>query len=272
MLKSRRRRNMSRRADRPLGRTYPLKWVVAGLVAVGALLIGGPWLVLWIVDGSTPSTLTLPAADGVAKGPLQPGPVTGTWTVVAGSQAGYRVEELLFGASHTAVGRTSKVTGGMVISGTEVTAADFSVDVASVTSDQGARDYQFRQFIMDAADYPKATFRLTEPISLGSVPDVGRIVKVPATGALTMRGVSRSVSFTLSAERLSSTQIDVNAEIPVTFARWHIPNPSFAVAKVGDTGTVEVLLDMALTGADGRPVAPVPAPSSTTTVFTPGQF
>jgi hypothetical protein len=38
--------------------------------------------------------------------------------------------------------------------------------------------------------------------------------------------------------------IDVNAEIPVTFSRWRIPNPSFVVAKVGDGGTVEVLLHL----------------------------
>jgi len=54
--------------------------------------------------------LGLPTASGVGNGPVVAGPVSGAWTVTTGSQAGYRVQEILFGQSHTAVGRTSKVT------------------------------------------------------------------------------------------------------------------------------------------------------------------
>jgi polyisoprenoid-binding protein YceI len=139
------------------------------------------------------------------------------------------------------VGRTTNVSGGMVISGTEVTAADFSVDLKSIKSDQGARDVQFNGFIMKTYDYPTATFRLTEPIQLGSIPPIGQQIHQTATGNLHMRGITQPVTFTLEAERLGNT-IEVNAEIPIVFSRWHIPNPSFAVAQVGNTGTLEVLL------------------------------
>ena len=241
-----RRRN---RSDRPLGRTYPLKWVVVALVATALVLIGGPYLFFAIFEGSTPGRLHLPPAAGVTSGPLQPGPVSGTWQIGAGSIAGYRVNEILFGQTHTAVGRTTHVTGGMVISGTEVTAADFTVELATVHSDQGSRDAQFRGFIMDTADYPHASFRLTSPIQLGSVPDVGHPISVPAVGDLTMRGIRRSITFTLAAERVSSDSIAVNAEIPIKLSEWHIPNPSFAVAQVGSGGTLEVLLQLVRSGS-----------------------
>ena len=224
-------------------RTYPLKWVIVGLVALAALLIGGPYFFFNVIEGKAPGKLQLPAADGVSSGPVAPGPVSGTWTVGAGSVAGYRVHEVLLGQSHTAVGRTSKVTGGLVISGTEVTAADFTVDMASVRSDTRSRDAQFSGFIMQTYNYPHGSFRLTSPIQLGSVPAVGQKVSVPATGDLTLRGVTRPVTFTLNAERLQGA-IDINAEIPVTFSLWHIPNPSFAVAELGKTGTIEVLLHL----------------------------
>lgn len=267
-----RRQRRRRRPDRPVGKTYPLKWVVVALAAAAALLIGGPYVFFDLIEGSPPARLHLPAAAGVAAGPLAPGPVSGTWVVSTGSLAGYRVHEDLFGQSHTAVGRTSKVTGGMVISGTEVTAADFTVNMASVTSDQGARDVQFRGYIMDTASHPNGTFRLTSPIQLGSIPPIGKQITVQAVGDLTLRGVRRSVTFALRAERVAPDSIDVNAEIPIKFSLWHIPNPSFAVAKVGNSGTVEVLLHLVAADAQGKPLHPVPPTAPTTTVYTPGSF
>jgi polyisoprenoid-binding protein YceI len=153
------------------------------------------------------------------------------------------VEEVLFGQHHTAVGRTGQVTGSLVISGTVVTAADFTVDLASVKSDQGSRDAQFRGFIMETYAHPNGGFRLTEPIQLGSVPAPGQPVGEQATGDLTLRGVTRQVTFSLPAER-SAGGVDVSAAIPITFSLWHIPNPSFAVAQLGSTGTIEVLLHL----------------------------
>lgn len=269
-MRQRRRPIKRRRPDRPVGRTYPLKWVVVALAVTAAVLIGGPYLFFAVFEGSPPGQLHLPPADGVASGPLQPGPVTGTWVIGPGSIAGYRVHEILFGQSHTAVGRTSQVSGGIVISGTEVTAADFTVDMASVKSDQGARDYQFRGFIMETSDYPHATFQLTSPIRLAGVPDVGRTITQQAVGDLTLRGQKRSITFTLSAERLGADAIDVNAEIPITLSEWHIPNPSFAVAQVGKSGILEVLLSLVPATAAGKPLHPSAATVPTTTVYVPG--
>ena len=261
------------RPDRPPKRLYPMKWVVAALAATAVLLIGGPYFYFYVIEGSAPARLHLPPANGVIQGPLAAGPVSGNWVVVStGSVAGYRVQELLFGQSHTAVGRTSKVSGGMVISGSEVTAADFSVDMSSVRSDQGARDAQFRGFIMRTADHPHASFHLTVPIRLGQVPQVGRPVSAPVVGDLTLRGVTRSISFTVNAERMSDSSLDINAEITIKFSDWHIPNPSFAVARVGSTGTLEVLLHLVRADAQGRPLQPVPKIAPTTTVYRPGSF
>lgn len=206
-------------------------------------MIGGPYFFFNVIEGSSPGKLHLPSASGASTSAVVPGPVSGRWKVGTGSIAGYRVKEDLLGQHHTAVGRTSKVTGGIVISGTEVTAADFTVDMASVRSNTRSRDAQFTGFIMDTADHPHGSFRLARPIQLGAVPSVGHRISVPAAGDLTLRGVTRPVTFTLQAERLAGA-IDVNAEIPITFSKWHIPNPSFAVAQVGSVGTVEVLLHL----------------------------
>jgi polyisoprenoid-binding protein YceI len=171
--------------------------------------------------------------------------ISGTWDVAPGSLAGFRVPETLFGQHHTAVGRTSKVTGGITISGTTVNAADFTVDMKSVTTDAAGRNVAFHNFILKTGTYPTATFRLVHPIRLGAHPPAaGEVLTGHAVGAFTLLGVTRNVDFTLRAERLAGNRVDVSALIPIHFAHWSIPNPSFAIAKVGSSGNIEVLLKL----------------------------
>ncbi len=217
-----------------------IKWVVGAVGGLAVLAVAGPAFFFHVVEGNPPARLSLPPALDAA-GPLVAGPVTGTWRVSTGSQAGYRVDEILLGQHHTAVGRTSKVNGGVIISGTTVTAADFSVDLGSVKSDQPSRDAQFDGYIMKTYAHPNGNFRLTQPIQLGQIPPPGQIITAEATGQLTLRGTTRTVTFALKAERVGAS-LDINAEIPITFSLWHIPNPSFAVTEVGKTGVIEVLL------------------------------
>lgn len=91
----------------------------------------------------------------------QRAPRRSRWTAGSGSEAGYRVDEILFGQNATAVGRTSGVEGEMTISGTTVEAATVTVDMASVSSDESRRDNQFRGRIMAVGTYPTATFTLS---------------------------------------------------------------------------------------------------------------
>jgi polyisoprenoid-binding protein YceI len=128
----------------------------------------------------------------------------GTWNVGTGSIAGYRVQEVLLGQSATAVGRTSKIWGSLTIAASTVTKGNFTVDMASVVSDQSQRNAHFDGPIMDVSQYPAATLTLTSPIALGSIPANGVVQRYDATGALDMDGTTRTVSFTVCrAERES---------------------------------------------------------------------
>lgn len=226
-------------------RRHPgIEWLMAAIAMVIAAVVLGPFLFFHVVEGKAPSRLSLPVASKAsASGATTPGPVSGAWKVGAGSQAGYRVQEVLFGQKHTAVGRTSQVSGRIDVSGSTVTTGDFTVQMATVKSDQAGRNNKFSGYIMDTSAYPTGTFRLTQPIKLGSVPAVGKVITAQATGALTLRGHTRTITFPIHAERTADA-IDVNADIPLTFGLWHIPNPSFAIAQVGKTGTLEVLLHL----------------------------
>src|SRR6202021_687881 len=97
-----------------------------------------------------------------------------------------------------------KVWGSLAIAGSTVTKGTFTVDMASVKSDQSQRNARFDGPIMDVSRYPTATFTLTAPIDLSSVPVSGANTQYMASGTLDLHGVSRVVTFPLQVQRQGS--------------------------------------------------------------------
>jgi polyisoprenoid-binding protein YceI len=221
--------------------------VLVAAAAVVVLAVGVPFAYIHFIEGPAPAPLGLngtasPSTAISGSGQGTDTPLPGTWAVAAGSRAGYRVNEVLAGQNNVAVGRTSSVAGHLTITSTAVTAGAFTVKMATIHSDQSQRDAQFDGRIMDVATYPTGTFTLTRSISLAPVPATGKIMTYHATGNLTLHGRTRPVTFSLSAQR-TATQIRVSGSIPVTFADWDIPNPSFAgFVTTQDHGVLEFLL------------------------------
>jgi polyisoprenoid-binding protein YceI len=241
------------------------KWIVRIVVlAVAAVVLVYGGILLWTKVINPPedelstddlsaaldaTTTVAPLPDDAASTTIAPpstaapadGDVSGTWNATGESTLGYRVKEVLGGVDTEGVGRTNAVTGSLVIDGTTVTAADFSVEVATITSDSSRRDGQVNGRIMDTATYPNATFVLTSPIELGAIPADGEQITVDATGDLTLRGTTNQVTFPLTAE-YANGRIGVFGNIPIVFPEYGIPNPSNGFAVVGDEGLLEFVL------------------------------
>ena len=213
------------------------------------LVVGGPFFYIHVIEGKAPAPLKLGATTGpsttiVTGASSAPVTIDGTWKISAGTVVGYRVNEVLFGQNNTAVGRTSAVTGSLVLQGNQVRAASFTADLTKVSSDRSQRDNQFQGRIMDTSSFPTATFNLTKPIALASAPTNGNTFTAQATGNLTMHGTTRSVTFTVTG-KLSGATAQVTGSIPVVFADWNIPSPSFGPVSTDDHGTMEFLLNLA---------------------------
>jgi len=241
-----------------------LRWLIGAIVVLVVLGVGGPFVYIHFFNGSTPAALSLPTASSSASssagGTNHNNPsgtaaastaasasLAGTYSVGSGSVVGYRVNEVLLGQSTTAVGRTTSVTGHLTITGTTATAATFSVPMATVHSDKSQRDSQFDGRIMDVAQYPTGTFTLTSPIDLAPLPATGVIKSYTATGKLTLHGATRTVTFTLTAERSTAkdggAQIEVVGHIPVLFSDYNVQNPSVGgFVTTQDNGLLEFLL------------------------------
>jgi polyisoprenoid-binding protein YceI len=222
------------------------RWLVGAIAAVVVLVVGGPFVYIHFIEGKAPAPLALSTAGSSAATSTTTATggvvvLNGAWKVSSGSQAGYRIKETLFGQSNTAVGRTSAVSGTITLSGTTVSAGSLSVDMTKVSSDRSQRDGQFQNRIMDTATYPTATFVLSQPIQLGTVPADGVLVTAKATGNLMLHGTTRPVTFQVSARRSGAT-IEVSGSIPITFADYQISNPSGGPATTEDHGILEFLL------------------------------
>ena len=260
-------------ADATTGRSPKrwILWIAIGIVAVVALFFGAIFVYANFINDS-PSALdetdlsnalgtTTPAADAAstiastdgtdttAAGTTptsEPPPPTadgfdGDWVPTTASEFGYRVEEVLAGVNTTAVGRGNEIDGLLTIDGTTATVVDVVVQIESITSDDSRRDGQFTGRIMNAAEFPTAEFRLTEPIDFGRIPTGDEQITAAATGELTLRGVTNPVVFDVTAQTTGG-RIGVLGSIPVDFADYGIENPSFGAIKTEDSGLVEFVL------------------------------
>jgi polyisoprenoid-binding protein YceI len=225
-----------------------LRWVLIGAGVLVVAAIAGPFIYINFIRDDAPepfslsqvTTTTADDTEGTNTTSVADG-VDGTWTIGSGSEAGYRAKEILFGQDADTAGRTNAVTGTIEMSDSTVEAGSFSVDMASVASDEDRRDNQFRGRIMDVATYPTSTFTLTSPIELDSVPAVGEQITVTAQGDLTVRGTTKAVTVDLNARRDADALV-VQGSIPIVWAEWGVPDPSFGPAQVADNGQIEFLL------------------------------
>jgi polyisoprenoid-binding protein YceI len=224
--------------------------VVVGILALVGIAAGA--FGLWYILIGTPSpAAAVPVIPAGASVPA-PASLDGSWQVstslgsmndFSSSWVGYRVQEQLAGVGgHTAVGRTPKVTGSLTLAGSTVSAVSITADLTVLASDSAQRDDQLRRQSIQTDTFPTATFTLSQPIALGSLPADGATVSATATGDLTIHGATKSVQISIQAQRRGGI-IAVAGSIPIVFGDYGFQGPSsFAVVSVNDHGIMELHL------------------------------
>lgn len=231
-----------------------------GLLAGGALLvvaaIAGFW---WFTSRDAPEEATLDKAvagidsKGSGDSAGKAGPADGTWKIdtttgefdyetATGTFVGFRIkEELARLGSATAVGRTGQVDGSITIADNTLTAADFSVDMGSITTNDVRRDNKV-QGALEIREFPKATFKLTSVVPLGSNPTDGATIDVVAKGDLMIHGKTRATEMPLKAKYVDGT-IAVVGSTDIKFSDFGVEVPhSPVVLSVEDHGKLELQL------------------------------
>jgi polyisoprenoid-binding protein YceI len=227
--------------------------LVVVVVAIGAAFW---WFVL---RTDAPEELSLDGGDREAPSTTGTAPETldGTWTVQDGGEttAGFRIDVSYANGlvGHTAVGRSTGVTGSMTLSGTEISSGSFTVDMTAIefTDDPGLpvarRASAIRTQGLETERFPEGSFELTEPIALGSIPAEGETVTATATGELTLHGVTQSVTFEVEARLEGAVIRVVTADpVPIVLSDFEIAEPRApVVASVADEGSFEFLIELA---------------------------
>lgn len=230
--------------------------VVIGVAVVLVVALAAGGFALWQAFGGTappPVALnSVSASAGPTASSSTGGGLDGTWAIDAtsgslaegtSSFAGYRVKEELAGTgANTAVGRTQNVSGSMMIDGTAITAMQVAVDMTTLQSDDSRRDERLRTDGLQTDQFPTATFTLTQPIEVGSVPKERQTIQAVAVGDLTLHGVTRSVRVSIQAQR-NGDEIEAIGSVDVALTDYGIQAPTgFLVLSIANTGTIELHL------------------------------
>ena len=203
-----------------------------------------------------PATTTEPAASASADAGASTDPATGgdgdiagTWTAVAGSEAGYRVREQLanFDAETDAVGRTSDVTGSITLvaagDGAQLTEGSIEIDTTTIASDEDRRDNRMRDEGLQTDEYPTATFVVTAPVDIPAAALAGTPTDVTLVGDLTLHGVTKPVEIPAQAQ-LANGQIQVAGSLTFPLSDFGIvaPNVGGFIVSIADEGALEFLV------------------------------
>jgi polyisoprenoid-binding protein YceI len=199
---------------------------------------------------SDPSAATATgSAVAAPSGGTADGSVAGTWTIVTGSEAGYRVREQLANlpAESDAVGRTSDVTGTITVvevgDGAQLTAGQINVDTTTIQSNEDRRDNRLRNEGLQTDQFPTATFTLTQPVDVPAAALAGTASDVTLVGDLTLHGVTKPVQIPAKAV-LAGGQVQVSGSLAFALSDFGITTPNVGgfIVSIADQGAMEFLV------------------------------
>ncbi|MEO9254666.1 MAG: YceI family protein [Tepidiformaceae bacterium] len=188
---------------------------------------------------AAPSVVASTAANGDSTS------LPGTWTpdTTQANFLGYRVvEDLVRIGANTAVGRTSAVTGKVVIAGDSVTSGTITADLTQLKSDSNMRDGQLRNQAIQTSQFPNATFELSQPVALDASLAAGQQISTTLNGKFTLHGVTKDIAIPAQAQ-LKNGLLVVVGSIDIKFSDYNVSKPNGnSVISIEDHGVMEFQL------------------------------
>ena len=202
---------------------------------------------------AVPTTAPEPAEESVSE--AAPAGVRTFVVVPEESQASYIVDEEFLSEAlsklgieagkKVIVGTTPGVSGEIQLNldGAEpVESAQFSVDMAGLKTDQDRRDNWLKDNAIETSRFPAATFTATSVTGLPESITEGEEISFQLVGDLTVRDVTKSVTFEVTAV-LTGDTLKGTAVLPLKISDFGIAPPDFAnTLKVADEFRIEVVL------------------------------
>lgn len=196
--------------------------------------------------GSSAPTAEAPAEEPAAEDPAAAGAGGQLRFVPApdGNEARYLVNETLarLNTPSDAVGKTSAVTGMLVINADGSIVGEesmFTVDLTTLQSDSDRRDNYVRGNTLETDMYPTAEIKLTAAEGLPSPLPTSGEVTFQLMGDLTIHGVTKPATWQVTAQ-VADGALTGLATTSFTFADYNMEKPSvMSVLSVDDTIRLE---------------------------------
>ena len=224
--------------------------VVAVPLALAVTAIAGPSRLANPGSNAQPGVFaTVTTQLGATETPLAIAPLQAKALRYAvaptGNEARFRVREQLVGVDfpNDAVGKTSQIAGAIVVGpdGKIVReGSSFTVDLTNLVSDNARRDNYVRRNTLVTDSFPKAVFVPTSAKGLpATLPATGETT-FELVGDLTVRGVTRPVTWQVKATRAAAGAVTGSATTSFPFAEFGLTIPKVGrVLSVDDKITLE---------------------------------
>ena len=160
------------------------------------------------------------------------------------SQVSFTITEELSGQPNTVVGTTNLVAGQLAFNPNDLSQTQVGViqiDARGLSTDSDRRNGAIRNFILNTNQYEYITFTPRSVSGLTGLAQVGQPLTFQITGDLTIRDVTRSVSFDVTAQGAAQGQITGTAKATVNRSDFSLTIPSVPnVANVGEQVTLQI--------------------------------
>jgi polyisoprenoid-binding protein YceI len=164
--------------------------------------------------------------------------------VPAESEVRFIIDEILRGAPYTVVGTTDQVAGQLAVNTSDLSTVQMGpilVNARTLTTDNDFRNRAIKNQILSTDAYEFITFTPTEISGLSGNGLAGETYEFQIVGDLTIRDVTKSVTFAASAMALSETRLEGTASTTIRYDDFGLAIPaSQAVSAVEDEVTLEI--------------------------------
>lgn len=168
------------------------------------------------------------------------------FTVAGGSKAIVRVNEQLADRPlpSDAVLTADKATGTFTLlpDGTFAPGSKITVDLTALASDNHLRDGTVQRAVLQTSQFPAATFVPTKTDGLALPLAANGDLSFSVTGAMTIHGVTKDVTFAVTGQKTGSdVEVVATATPALTFEQFGMTQPHvFSVVSIKDEIRLEV--------------------------------
>ena len=221
-----------------------MKLRVMGVVALALLGLAGAGAYTVFKPTPEASAPIQSVAVQAASAPANAGSVTRFEIQPGESEARFVIDEILRGEPKTVVGTTNQVAGQILADpsnpkGTQI--GTILINARTLTTDSEARNRSLKNLILQTEAHEYISFQPTELVGLPERARIGDLLSLKVVGDLTIRGVSRPVTFDATVMPETATRLEGNATTTIRYADWGLSIPQVsAVTGVSDDVRLEL--------------------------------